>query len=412
MQENHYEVIVVGAGPAGSITAYRLASKGVRVLVLDAQRFPREKPCGGGVQHRASSRIPFDWQGVVHSTLQDVSISFNLKERCTRAYSLPLVHSVLRREFDQHLLSAAKAAGAVVLEGVRVTSYAAEPAGGVEIATDAGPFFGDIAVGADGAYSVLARSLNQRADYFWQAAIYCEVPDDCLNRDTSRCLPMSIDWGSLPSGYAWVFPKRGYVNVGVGCPASIARLLRPYLLDFLAEEHLLRPGALSELKFAGHQLPTLTSRTALAGNSMVLVGDAAGLVEPLTGDGISYACHSAQIAADVILDCLRHSVRKLDQYERRVREEIGADLLWSRRLLSLAVTFPKFMYSLVKNNDDVWETFCRVLRGEETFRSLTRTVLGPLGFLRMPIELVAARYERRRLLKYSGMATVPTPSGA
>jgi flavin-dependent dehydrogenase len=323
-----------------------------------------------------------------------------------------LVHSVLRREFDQHLLSAARAAGAVVLEGVRVTSCSTNPAGGVEIATDAKPFHGQIVVGADGAYSVLARSLNHRADYFWQAAIYCEVPDDCLNRDTSHRLPMSIDWGSLPSGYAWAFPKRGCVNVGVGCPASIARHLRPYLRDFLNRERLLRPGALSELKFAGHQLPTMTSRTALAGNSIVLVGDAAGLVEPLTGDGISYACHSAQIAADVILDCLHHPARKLEQYEQRVREEIGADLVWSRRLLSLAVTFPKFMYSLVKNNDDVWETLCRVLRGEETFRSLTRTILGPLRFLRMPIEIVTERIERRRLLKYSGIAATPTPSGA
>jgi geranylgeranyl reductase family protein len=384
----------------------------VRVLLLDAKRFPREKPCGGGVQHKASLRIPFDWNGVVHSTLQDVSISFNLKDRFTRGYSLPLVHSVLRREFDQHLLSAARAAGAVVFEGVRVTACSTNGSGGVEIATDAGPFFGDVAVGADGAYSVLARSLNQRADYFWQAAIYCEIPDEFLNLDTNQRLPMSIDWGSLPSGYAWIFPKRGYVNVGVGCPASIARLLRPYLLNFLDKEHLLLRGALPRLKFVGHQLPTMTSRTALAGNSIVLVGDAAGLVEPLTGDGISYACHSAQIAADVILDYLRHSIRKLDRYERRVREEIGADLLWSRRLLSLAVTFPRLIHGLVKNNDEVWETFCRVMRGEETFRSLTRTVLGPLQYLRKPIELVAEQCERRRLVKYAGIAAAPTPSGA
>jgi geranylgeranyl reductase family protein len=382
------------------MTAYRLARAGVRVAILDAKRFPRDKACGGGVQEKAGLKIPFDWQPVVRRALCEVSFSFNLGERFTKGCPHPLVYSVLRTEFDDYLLQSAERAGARVWEGVRTTAVVTQGTGPVMVHTERGELNARMVVGADGANSVVSKALNARQDYFWQAGLYCEVPEECLNSAAVDWESMRIDWGTLPSGYAWIFPKKGSVNIGVGCPVSIGRALRPYLIEFLTAERALKPGALPRLRFSGHQLPTLTGRTRLAGATLLLVGDAAGLVEPFTGDGISYACHSAEIAADAILANLDKASPDLTSYDRRIKTEIGIDLYWARKLLSFSVTFPHLMYRIFKCNDEVWRAFCRVLRGQESFRVFKRKILGPLECVWMPIEFFAERCERRRLANF------------
>jgi flavin-dependent dehydrogenase len=268
-----------------------------------------------------------------------------------------------------------------------------------------------VVVGADGANSVVGRGLNARENFFWQTGLYCEIPEARLRPTLVEPDMMRIDWGSLPCGYAWLFPKKDYVNVGVGCPAPLARFLRPYLNRFLSAEGLLRGSDRAGLRFAGHNLPTLTSRTRLAGGGVLLVGDAAGLVEPFTGDGISYACHSAEIAAESILAHLDGRTEGLGQYAERIWKEIGAELIWSRKLLSYSVTFPRLIYRLLHGNDKVWEVFCRVLRGQDTFESLKKTILGPLELLWAPLEHFVVRNERRKLADRSFLPALLTARG-
>ncbi len=123
---NQYDVIVVGAGPAGSMSAYHLAKAGARVLILDAQQFPREKACGGGIQQRAAQKIPFDFSSVIRGRLSGLSLTFNFAQNCVRTYPQHLVYSVLRSEFDQFLLAACADAGAEVRHGIKVLSVSNE----------------------------------------------------------------------------------------------------------------------------------------------------------------------------------------------------------------------------------------------------------------------------------------------
>ncbi|MBV9762502.1 MAG: NAD(P)/FAD-dependent oxidoreductase [Acidobacteriaceae bacterium] len=391
-----HDVIVIGGGPSGSVTAYRLAKAGVRVLLIDAKRFPREKACGGGIQFKGAQKIPFEWDSVKRGTLSGGDFSFRFSDRFSRTYSKPLVYSVLRYQFDEFLLRSAEAAGVQLVEGFSAKNVL-ETDKGVSVETERGVFNARFAVGADGANGISRRSINARADYFWQSGLYCEIPEgDIISGKLNEPL-MRIDWGTLPSGYGWIFPKQGSVNVGVGCPNQIARIARPYFNRFIEREQLLKPGVFDKTAVKGHQLPTLTHKTRFSSRNTLLVGDAAGLVEPFTGDGISAGLHSAEIAAEVIVRQLGTASTGLSEYDRRVRAEIAPEIFLSRKLLSFFVVFPRMVHEIFKHNMKVWTAFCRVLRGEESFRIFRQKKFGAFEFLWLPIDACVQARERRLL---------------
>ena len=397
LHSKNFDAAIVGGGPAGALTAYHLARAGAKVLLVDANRFPREKACGGGIQQRASRRIPMEWANTVHEQLHEVRFSLGMRQNFTRQSGKTLVSSVLRSEFDEFLLAQAKSAGAAIWENCKATTIEECADSHVKIGTAQGEVRARYVIGADGANSIVARHLNPRSAYFWQLALYCEVPEKFLRPGAIRASEMRIDWGTLPSGYAWVFPKQETANIGVGAPAILGRALRPYLQRFLRADGILKDGALEQLQLRGHHLPTLTKRTKLSSESAVLVGDAAGLVEPLTGEGISNACHSADLASQYLLRRLNGDMDS-ESYDRSIRREIGSEITHARELLSLAVAFPTLLFRTFKNNDAVWETFCDVLQGIESFDKLRKVIMGDLDSLWEPVHRFSCLCERTRLL--------------
>jgi len=391
-----FDVVVIGGGPAGSMTAYRLAKAGIKVLVLDARQFPRDKPCGGGLQVRALPRLPFDWSPVNRGALNGISFSFRLAKQFTRTYPQPLVHSVLRTEFDEFLLRSAEQAGATVRERTKVTAIRTN-ADTTEVDTEQGCFVARVVVGADGANGISKQSLNNRTDYYWQTGLSCEVPMDHFASGAIDPNLMRVDWGALPSGYAWIFPKDGFVNVGAGWPNEIGRQGKAYLARFLDSAKMLKPGAAATLAFKGHQLPTMTSSTKLSQGSILLVGDAAGMIEPFTGDGISYGLHGAEIAAEAICRNLDRQRPDLAEYDQQVRHEIGREIHWSRQLLRFYVTFPRLVHQVFVHSDSVWSAFCKILRGEESFRFFRQPARWIPESLWAPLDRLAESCERRRL---------------
>lgn len=394
----NFDVVVAGAGPAGSLTAYRLARAGLRVALVDAREFPRDKPCGGGVQVRADSKIPFDWSGVVRGTIKNARFGFRMAEQFQKTSSTEIVRCVLRSEFDAFLVEMARHAGATLFLGERVQRLAEQP-GAVEVATSARRLRAHYVVGADGANSVVAPRLNARDTYFWQTAIHVEVPDTEIGSSRFRPDTIVLDWGSLPCGYAWVFPKNGMLNIGVGSPVAFGRSLRKYLDHFLLSEEI-DPARL-RMKPAGHQLPTLTRRTNFAGQRILLAGDAAGLVEPLTGEGISYACHSAEILADTLTGHFEQPDAEA-RYAQRIAAEVAPDIVSARQLLTLAIHFPRLFHHVLRTSDRMWEVLCHVLRGDESFKTLRPLLLGPLELLHKPLDVVLSSLETWKFKRWVG----------
>ncbi len=316
-----------------------------------------------------------------------------------------MMYGVLRREFDALLLDQARAAGASVIENCRVTGIEATSRGFTTIDTSRGPMAARFIIGADGANSVIRQSINPRSDYHWAVAISCEVPEDCLRPNATDPSIARIDWGSLPSGYGWIFPKRGYANIGVGGPPAVGKMLRPYLARLLETEKILKPGAFESLPFRGHQLPSILPGIRFSQGNVLLAGDAAGLVDPLTGDGLSCALLSAGIVSRTVAELLRREQEDTGIYDRRVLEEIGEELFWSRKMLSLLTAFPHFLYRAIDGYDRIWRAFCRVMRGDDSLLIFQKKFDAVAPVLRM-VERIAEKKERG-MLNMRGQAESP-----
>jgi geranylgeranyl reductase family protein len=402
------DVLVVGAGPAGSVAAHRLAEAGCHVILVDSGAFPREKACGGGLQQRALCYLPRDAKEVFRSSLRKTNFSFALGDRFSRTSNSPLVFGVLRSEFDEFLLRGAAGVGVEVRERTRLTRAELHPDFAVAH-TSTGIIRARYIVGADGANSVVGSLLNSRDNFFWQVAIYCEIPLPRVHQATVSQEAMRVDLGTLPAGYAWLFPKGATVNAGVGGPLVMARNLRSYLQAFLREERLLENSA-PAARVSGHLLPTMTGRTTVASTSAVLVGDAAGLVEPLTGEGISHACQSGELAARTIVGNFGKP-ELAAAYSRLVREGMGTELHWGRRLHSFTIAFPRLFYRLLHRNDAAWHCFCDVLGGHRDFATLWRIVAGRASLLGAPLDAFLRHMERRRLGSPGGLVLDALPPG-
>ncbi len=288
-------MLVVGAGPAGSSTAIHLARAGARVLLAEKARFPRDKPCGGGLTGRALKRIPVDPSPVVERDVDRFELRLRYGSSFARTHDRPLIRMTQRRRLDAFLAEHAAEAGAELRQGARVESLE-EDGTGVTARVGGAPVRADVVVGADGANGIVARTFGLGEGIVRGVALEGNVPLAALEQDLSRTAV--IELAVVQGGYGWVFPKGDHANLGVGGWGSEGPALRSHLAR-LADAHGVDPESLTEVR--GHRLPMRALGTPAGLGRVLLVGDAAGLVDPLSGDGMYEAFVSARLAADAIV---------------------------------------------------------------------------------------------------------------
>jgi geranylgeranyl reductase family protein len=279
------DVLVVGGGPAGSATAIGLARSGLSVLLADKATFPRDKPCGGGVTMRAANACPVDIRPVVEDEVDTLELRFKFGTPSPQAMRRPVIWMTQRMRLDAFLLDSAREAGAEVRQGASVGL-------GETLSVDGEPISADVVVGADGANGPSAKALALGGSIRHAVAYEGNIALDPAGMRRFRRTAL-VELGTVPAGYGWIFPKAEHVNVGVGCWPETASQLKS-LLATICEGYGLDPDRLADLR--GWRLPLRTSKTAVAGERALLVGDAAGLVDPLTGDGM-YECFVSGRAA-------------------------------------------------------------------------------------------------------------------
>jgi len=326
-------VAVLGGGPAGAFAAERLASAGLDTVVFD-EKLAWEKPCGGGLTYKAYHTYPFL---IENDTPKKLVTETVLAAPHARAATLRLSEPLLvysRLDLNRLMLERAERAGARiekarVLEIVRTTT-------GWRLRTSGGALDAGFCVIATGARNPLRDFGTQLAPQDAMSALGYYVPGD----------QPQIDIQFLPQleGYIWIFPRCGHLSVGICGKREPAASLRKRLENYMAQRGLCWKGA----AFFSHLLPSLETpawrRNRVAGEGWLAIGDAAGLVDPITGEGLYYALRSADLAAKALLADLGGLAEQA--YRRMLRRDFAADLEFGSRLAK-RVFLGRFLFGSV-----------------------------------------------------------------
>lgn len=380
------EVIVVGAGPAGATAAAALAARGVRTLLLDRKRFPRDKPCGGGARYGLLRRFPAlgAWLGerVALHEIRRVHMESPSGMSVVAELPDPLYLTFRRLEFDAALVERARQAGAGVMEDARVVALERGPRGITARCYDGRVFSAALAIGADGVNSVVAR----------EAGLTRGFPDEALAVDTTEETPLgelaperadtmyvAYGWRGWP-GYGYVFPKRHHVDAGVGVLLPFLRTLGGAVHDhhvrFLEESRARGTvrGRSNPANVKAYRLPLGGPLARTVGERVMLCGDAGGFVNAYTGEGIYYAMvtgeHAAATAAEAVAagDATEPT---LARYETRWRAEIGDELEDSVRIQRRLFASPRLADAVIAAaavDRKLCRLFALVALGEERLR--------------------------------------------
>lgn len=359
-------VAVLGGGPAGATAAERLARAGLRTIVLD-EKLAWEKPCGGGITYKAYSQYPYL---IENDTPKKMVQDALLAAPKSGAYKMALTRPLLiysRIDLNGMLLDRAEKAGAEI-EKTRVMGLDRTSSGGWLIRTRDGRIDADACVIATGARNPLRDVGTQYTAQDTMYALGYWVPLDQPH----------IDIQFLPNleGYIWVFPRAGHLSVGICGKSESAQCLRARLERYMDEKGISRKDA----KFYGHMLPALESRgwrnNRLAGEGWIAVGDAGGLVDPITGEGLYYAIRSGDLASQVLLNNSEPAHKAAD-YQQMIAGDFGTDLTYgaglAKRLFCGAICFsavPTRMINFMKRSPKFCEIVQDLFSGTQPYLDL------------------------------------------
>jgi geranylgeranyl reductase family protein len=367
------QIAVIGAGPAGAWAAYRLAQLGARVTIFDGSH-PREKPCGGGVTGRAIELIDgaIEWPAIKETTIRRARFTSDQGEASVALADRGLVVAS-RTAFDAALLDAALRAGATLFSA-RVTDVDANDRS-VTVRTGASTLTADFLIGADGANSLVRRRLAQpfRRDelsiatgFFAQGVTSDEI-----------VLEMTTD----PPGYIWSFPRGDHLAIGICAQAdsgTTAGALRTRIERWIEQRDVGRGAALVPYSWP---IPSLAARRVraqrIAGPHWCLVGDAAGLVDPITREGIFFALASGGWAADAIAGS-RDLQRAGADYARRVRRGALDELAHAARLKDIFFrpALTALLLRGLRESAGIRAVMADLIAGTQPYRGLKLRLLG------------------------------------
>lgn len=365
-----YDSIVVGGGPAGATAAREMARAGLKVLLLEKEQMPRYKCCAGGVPRKVTGLIDFDCSSLFEKKIRGTVFSWRSRARRYLEGPGTLGWVVRRESFDHFLLRQADRDGAEVRQGE--TFLDLFPEGEViRVRTDRKEYRCLTLIGADGASSRVADRLRLSGSRHFGFALEARIytgEEELRKRDSN----LYFDFGSVPRGYAWIFPRRDHLSVGVATRYRFFPRARSFLRGYMEREGL-RAGD-GKWTVRGGRLAFNPTVRRLARGRCLLAGDAAGLTDRLSGEGIFGAVKSGNLAAKAVSGLLSGDLEPGD-YRRMIRKSLGTELFLAGVLSRIEETFPRWIYRRVFSNDANARKAAEVVQGELSYRDLLKDKL-------------------------------------
>ena len=373
-----YDVIVVGAGPGGSTAARFCAQAGLKTLLIEKEKMPRYKACGGCLSLKTVDLLGLDLNPVLETIIYKAKFTYRLEDSFSIEWRQPIAFMVMRDRFDQFLVKQALEKGTEVLEGVRVVKVE-EKRDGVEVELNDGEKFRcEYLIGADGPGSIVGKSLSllpPKGDGNG-IGMESEIPfESTFDFPREELQLVHFDFGGVPNGYGWVFPKKEGLSIGVGGMfRDVAKMnLRQYFNTFIHGLNYIKQEKVE--KVLGHPLPYFyDERQKVSKGKILLVGDAAHLMDPLMGEGIYYALRSGMLAAEAILQSKESGALPSDLYQTKVQEQISENLKWALQFSRFVFRFTNLAYRTLKRYRDLADLYLQVLEGRETYQGFVGRV--------------------------------------
>jgi geranylgeranyl reductase family protein len=375
--KNCFDAAVIGAGPAGGAAALALARHGLAVALLEKAALPRYKTCGGGVLARAFKLLPPETETVIERNFHSLALNFLGTEMnfiVTRPQ--PIVRLAMRADLDFFLARQAQAAGAQLIESCSVKRLQMQN-DFVEIISDRENFRARFVIGADGVHSVVAKAagwpdLPALAPAL-EHEIFLAAEDFARFSERPR-----FDFNAIDAGYAWVFPKRAHLSVGILSTRRVCPDLQSKLADYLRRLGITR---VQKIEKHGWLIPLAPRRAPLARGRVLLAGDAAGLVDPVTAEGISHAIHSGQLAADALAEGRLDVAKVSSIYQSLLEKNILGELRAARLLAKFLYRHPRLRHAAFRlRGQTLCEFVADVATGERSYRAAVKR---PLNYLKL-----------------------------
>ena len=371
-----FDCIIIGAGPAGSSAGYHLAKQGRSVLVLDKADFPRTKSCGGGVSPAVAQWFDFDFAPVVQNHVSQVKYTFKMGDPAeVQLQDVTPMWMVQREQFDNFLIEQATGKGVEFKSGVEVTGASLQ-GDTWQVETTAGTFEGKYLIAADGANSKIAKLLGM-GDSSTVAAASLQVPGEVSDRRKTMAF---FDFGSLKNGFMWCFPKAdgyslsaAYVRNPKGKSDELKKQLTKYAELFGLDA--------SQGEYQEHPLNLWEQERTLHGDRVLLAGEAAGVVDPLIGEGIRPAMYTGVKAAEAVNSAIAGEADALANYTETINTEWGGNLAKADFLANIFYKAPKIAYKVGVKRPTAGKLMGKILCGELSYSQVAERATQKLKFI-------------------------------
>lgn len=343
----HFDVAIIGSGPSGAMAAYYLAKSGIATVIVEKETLPRYKTCGGGLVFRGRRKLPFDISSVVEREYDRMKVYMEGESKVlTTVRDVPVISMVMRDKFDNFLVEKALEAGATLKQGHKLTSitFGDTPI----LHTSQGDIHSKLVIAADGALSPTAKLAGWEETRKLIPALEYEV--EVCSEDFERLSKeVRFDMDSIPHGYAWSFPKKNHLSLGIASTRRKRIDLKAYYKKYL--EKLEIKEVLGE-KAHGFQIPITPRTDGFYRKNVLLVGDAAGFADPVTAEGISNALWSGELVAEAIIEAGLDPATAGKLYHEKLEKDILPEIRTSQTAASWFYSYRIIRNMLLKKYGD------------------------------------------------------------